>query len=210
MLSISETGLVAQQRRQRLQRGRNASYPNGKLLLARLCDARVLPWWVQVLDEAQCRAFLAMGERWWYLRHDLQWAHLELEDVALDPHDPPWVLEAPQRRGLIDASYPYTLIDHFQLSDPELLTRLPRARWYTFFRRVVATAAAAGIHGHRRVVMVATWTLLARRLLGPDPARVQLQLVLASGSPIPPVICNVASPRDQTWEWSWCVSRHGH
>lgn len=200
MLSIIETSLDAQQLQQRLQRRLDASYPNGKLFLARFFDARVLPWWVQVLDEAQCRAFLAMGERWWYLRHDLQWAHLELEDVALDPHDPPWVLGAPQRRALIDASYPYTLIDHFQLTDPELLARLPRARWYSFFRRVVATAAAAGIEDSRRVVMVATWALLAGSDFGEDPAWQQRLQDFASGRRSAADIGDEVWPLEESWD----------
>lgn len=200
LLSLIDTTLSADALLQRLQRRLDASYPNGKEFLARFFDARVLPWWVQVLDAPQCRSFLALGERWWYLRHDLQWAHLELEDTALDPHDPPWVLAAPQRRGLIDASYPYTLIDHFQLTDPELLARLPRARWYTFFRRVVATAAAAGIEDSRRMVMVATWSLLAGVDLGEDPAwRLRLQ-EFASGRRSAADIGDEVWPLEESWD----------
>ncbi|MBA0283950.1 DUF4123 domain-containing protein [Stenotrophomonas maltophilia] len=200
LLSLIDTTLTAEALQQRLQRRLDASYPNGKEFLARFFDARVLPWWVQVLDEPQCRAFLALGERWWYLRHDLQWAHLDLHDAAQDPHEPPWVLEAPQRRALIDASYPYTLIDHFQLTDPELLARLPRARWYTFFRRVVATAAAAGIEDSRRVVMVATWALLAGTDLGEDPAWQQRLQDFASGRRGAADIGDEVWPLEESWD----------
>jgi len=176
LLSLIDTTLSADALLQRLQRRLDASYPNGKEFLARFFDARVLPWWVQVLDAPQCRSFLALGERWWYLRHDLQWAHLELEDTALDPHDPPWVLAAPQRRGL------------------------PRARWYTFFRRVVATAAAAGIEDSRRVVMVATWSLLAGVDLGEDPAwRLRLQ-EFASGRRSAADIGDEVWPLEESWD----------
>ncbi|HDS1649397.1 DUF4123 domain-containing protein [Stenotrophomonas sp. TWI169] len=200
LLSLIDTALPAEELQQRLQRRLDASYPNGKLFLARFFDARVLPWWVQVLDAAQCRAFLALGERWWYLRHDLKWAHLELQDSVQDPHDPPWVLEAAQRRALIDASYPYTLIDHFQLSDPELLARLPRARWYTFFRRVVATAADVGIEDSRRLVMVSTWALLAGVDLGEDPAwRLRLQ-DFAAGRRSAADIGDEVWPLEESWD----------
>jgi len=200
LLSLIDTALPAEELQQRLQRRLDASYPNGKLFLARFFDARVLPWWVQVLDAAQCRAFLALGERWWYLRHDLKWAYLELQDSAQDPHDPPWVLEAPQRHALIDASYPYTLIDHFQLSDPELLARLPRARWYTFFRRVVATAADVGIEDSRRLVMVSTWALLAGVDLGEDPAwRLRLQ-DFAAGRRSAADIGDEVWPLEESWD----------
>ena len=200
LLSVIDTKLTGGELQQRLQRRLDASYPNGKLFLARFFDARVLPWWVQVLDESQCRAFLALGERWWFLRHDLQWAQLELEDPALDPHDPPWVLEAPQRRALIDASYPYTLIDHFQLSDPELLARLPRARWYTFFRRVVATAAEASIEDSRRLVMVATWALLVGADLGEDPAWRQRLQDFAAGRRSAAGIGDEVWPLEESWD----------
>lgn len=200
LLSVIETTLTGEALQQRLQRRLDACYPNGKEFLARFFDARVLPWWVQVLDEAQCRAFLALGECWWYLRHDLQWARLELADVVPDPHDPPWVLEALQRRALIDASYPYALIDHFQLTDPELLARLPRARRYTFFRRVVATAAAAGIEDSRRVVMVATWALLAGIDLGEDPAWQQRLQDFASGRRSAADIGDEVWPLEESWD----------
>ncbi|MDV9040672.1 DUF4123 domain-containing protein [Stenotrophomonas sp. RAC2] len=200
MLSVIDSALPAEALQQRLQRRLDARYPNGKAFLARFFDARVLPWWVQVLDEAQCRAFLTLGERWWYLRHDLQWAHLDLHDAAQDPHDPPWVLEAPQRRALIDASYPYTLIDHFQLSDPELLARLPRARWYAFLRRAVATAAAAGIEDSRRVVMVAAWALLAGTDLGEDPAWQQRLQDFASGRRSAADVGDEVWPLEESWD----------
>ncbi|HIE1098825.1 MULTISPECIES: DUF4123 domain-containing protein [Stenotrophomonas] len=200
LLSVIETALGAEALLQRLQRRLDARFPNGKEFLARFFDARVLPWWVQVLDETQCRDFLSLGERWWYLRHDLRWAQLELQDAVQDPHDPPWVLEANQRRALIDASYPYTLIDHFQLSDPELLARLPRERWYTVLRRAVATAAAAGIEDSRRVVMVATWTLLAGVDLGEDPAWRQRLQDFASGRRSAADIGDEVWPLEESWD----------
>jgi Domain of unknown function (DUF4123) len=200
LLSVIETTLGAGALLQRLQRRLDARFPNGKEFLARFFDARVLPWWVQVLDETQCRDFLSLGERWWYLRHDLRWAQLELQDAVHDPHDPPWVLEANQRRALIDASYPYTLIDHFQLSDPELLARLPRERWYTVLRRAVATAAAAGIEDSRRVVMVATWTLLAGVDLGEDPAWRQRLQDFASGRRSAADIGDEVWPLEESWD----------
>ncbi|MHC1651910.1 DUF4123 domain-containing protein [Stenotrophomonas maltophilia] len=200
LLSVIETTSSAEALLQRLQRRLDARFPNGKEFLARFFDARVLPWWVQVLDETQCRDFLSLGERWWYLRHDLRWAQLELQDTAQDPHDPPWVLEAPQRRALIDASYPYTLIDHFQLTDPELLARLPRERWYSVLRRAVATAAAAGIEDSRRVVMVATWTLLAGVDLGEDPAWRQRLQDFASGRRSAADIGDEVWPLEESWD----------
>lgn len=200
LLSVIETALGAEALLQRLQRRLDARFPNGKEFLARFFDTRVLPWWVQVLDETQCRDFLSLGERWWYLRHDLRWAQLELQDAVQDPHDPPWVLEANQRRALIDASYPYTLIDHFQLSDPELLARLPRERWYTVLRRAVAAAAAAGIEDSRRVVMVATWTLLAGVDLGEDPAWRQRLQDFASGRRSAADIGDEVWPLEESWD----------
>lgn len=200
LLSVIETTLGAEALLQRLQRRLDARFPNGKEFLARFFDARVLPWWVQVLDETQCRDFLSLGERWWYLRHDLRWAQLELQDIVQDPHDAPWVLEAAQRRALVDASYPYTLIDHFQLTDPELLARLPRERWYTVLRRAVATAAAAGIEDSRRVVMVATWTLLAGVDLGEDPAWRQRLQDFASGRRSAADIGDEVWPLEESWD----------
>ncbi len=168
-LTLLESPLESGELAQRLARRLDARYPNGKEFIARFYDGRVLPWWVQALDDAQRHDFLAVGERWHYVTHDHRWDTLTLHCPAQDPHAVPWTLDAPQRHALIDASYPYTLIEHFQLTDPELLDRLPSANWYAFLRNAVAVASAFGIEDSRRVVMVCTWALLVGDDLGEDP-----------------------------------------
>ena len=72
------------------------------------------------------------------MTHDHRWDTLALTCPAIDPHLLPWTLEAEQRRVLIDSAYPYTLIDHFQLTDPELLARLQAMLDAGLIRRIGA------------------------------------------------------------------------
>lgn len=160
-LTLIESSLSTSDLLQRLQRRLDAVYPNGKPFLSRFYDARVLPWWIQAMNAEQRQAFLAVGTRWWYLSHELRWVRQELHCPEMDPHDPPWVLGTDQRHALIESSYPYVLMDHFQLTDPGLLQRIPRARWYAHIREVVAMASALGMEDSQRVLMVVTWSLLA-------------------------------------------------
>lgn len=161
VLTLIDSSLHLNDLQQWLQRRLDSIYPNGKPFLSRFYDARVLPWWIQAMNAEQRQTFLAVGTRWWYLSHNLRWISQELHCPEMDPHDPPWVLETDQRHALIESSYPYVLMDHFQLTDPGLLQRIPPSRWYIHIREVVAMASALGIEDSRRVLMVVTWSLLA-------------------------------------------------
>lgn len=199
VLSLIESPLQIDALLQRLQRRLDASYPNGKQFISRYFDARVLPWWVQALDEQQRDDFLAIGHRWTYLQHDLCWEHLGLHCPVQEPHDPPWVLEAEQRHALIDASYPYTLIDHFQLTDLDLLQRVPREHWYAYIRKVVAMASAFGIEEGKHVVMVVTWSLLTGLDLAEAPGWPKRLADYASGQRSAADIGNEVWPRQESW-----------
>lgn len=180
-LTLIESSLQSSELLQRLQRRLDSVYPNGKSFLSRFYDARVLPWWIQAINAEQRQTFLAVGKRWWYLRHDLRWDSQELHCPEVDPHDPPWVLGAEQRHALIESSYPYVLMDHLQLTDPGLLRRVPRAHWYQHIREVVALASSLGIEDSRRVLMVVTWSLLAGEGFMTDSLWQQRLIDYASG-----------------------------
>jgi len=183
----------------RLTRRLDARYPNGKEFLARFYDGRVLPWWVQALDREQRDVFLSLGERWHYVTHDHRWDSLALTCPGSDRHQLPWTLETEQRRVLIDSAYPYTLIEHYQLTDPELLDRLPSANWYAFLRGAVALAARFGIEDSRRVLMVCTWALLAGDDLADDPAWQQRLQDFADGRRTAKQIGDAVWPMEETW-----------
>lgn len=169
-LSVIDAALGLHALAERLRQRLEARYPNGKAFTARFFDARVLPWWVSILDDAQREAFLSVGGRWTFLDARLEWTQLGLRCPAHDPHVAPWVLQAEQRRGLIDALYPYTLMDHFLLTGPELLERYPRATWYYRLRDAVAAAEAHGITDSARLSVVASWALIGDVDLAEDPA----------------------------------------
>lgn len=197
--TVIESPLAQEALLQRLSRRLDARYPNGKEFLARFYDGRVLPWWVQALDAEQRDTFLALGDRWHFVTHDHRWDSLALTCPAQDPHTQPWTLEAEQRRVLIDSSYPYTLIEHYQLTDPELLDRLPSANWYRFLRSAVEVAARFGIEDSRRVLMVCTWALLVGDDLADDPVWQRRLQDFADGRRTAKQIGDEVWPVEETW-----------
>lgn len=197
--TVLETPLTQDVLLQRLVRRLDARYPNGKEFLSRFFDGRVLPWWVDALLPEQREAFLALGNRWHYVTHDHRWDSLALTCPVQDPHVPPWTLESAARRVLIDSAYPYTLIEHYQLTDPELLDRLPAANWYGFLRQAVDVAARYGIQDSQRVLMVCTWALLLGDDFADDAAwHVRLQ-DFAEGRRTAKQIGDEVWPVEETW-----------
>ena len=59
----------------------------------------------------------------------------------------------------MDACYPYTVIEHFEQTDPELLDELLPAERYTHFSQALRRAASYGIEGGASAVLYCTLTL---------------------------------------------------
>src|SRR5690606_259188 len=104
--------------------------------------------------------FFALGHAWWYVTPHMTWEAIALVEAEIDPYTPPLELDDTQRRRLMDDAYPYALIDHFALTDPELLERVPPADRYRFFHDCMRMAAGHGIRDASKLVMVCTWALL--------------------------------------------------
>lgn len=160
-ITLLESSLSQDELVQRLMRRLDAQFPNGKAYLTRYFDGRVLPLLVGVLAPEQRESFLALGHTWHYVTPEGYWNALPLTAPASDPFTPPLRLAEEQRRKLVDDSYPYTLIDHFRLTDPELLAKVSEPDQYRFFRACVGLADRYGIRDGGRTLMVCTWALLS-------------------------------------------------
>lgn len=159
-VTLIDTPLSQRELSQRLGRRLDARLPNGKDFLARFYDGRVLPLLSSVLEDTQRADFFALGHAWWYVTPHVTWEAIALVEAEIDPYTPPLELDDTQRRRLMDDAYPYALIDHFALTDPELLERVPPADRYRFFHDCMRMAAGHGIRDASKLVMVCTWALL--------------------------------------------------
>lgn len=199
-VTFIDTPLPQGELSQRLSRRLDARLPNGKEFLARFYDGRVLPLLWQVLTDSQRESFFSLGTAWWYVAPHLAWETLGLFHAEVDPYAPPLQLDDAQRRRLIDDAYPYTLIDHFTLTDPELLDRVPPEDRYRFIRNCMRMAAEHGVRDGKRLVMVCTWALLSGDTFFHDPAWQQRLEDLGAGRR------NTREISDEVWpqeEESW-------
>ena len=186
---------------ERLRRRLDARLPNGKDFLARFYDGRVLPLLSNVLDDSQRDAFFALGHAWWYVAPHLVWETIALAEAEADPYAPPLELDDMQRRRLMDDAYPYTLIDHFALTDPELLGRVPPADRYRFFRDCTRMAAEYGIRDAKKLVMVCTWALLLGEGFHQEPDWQQRLQDLGAGRRTTRQITDEVWPvEEETWD----------
>ncbi len=128
-----------------IRRRMDVSLPDGLACMNRFFDGRVAPHFVDVLTAEQRRRFCSFASQWWVVGHDLRWQALAAQELTPDPFEPPLQLDERQQNQLVDACYPYAVIDHFERTDSELLQRLAPARRYAVFDAALREAARYGI-----------------------------------------------------------------
>lgn len=162
--SFIDTPLAFDTLLMRLNARTNAAFPNKVEYTLRYFDGRVLPHLVAVLNDGQRAAYLGLSRSWWYVTPALAWAAFESEVQTKDTFQPPLQLSSAQRRALIDLCYPNSIIEHFHLTDGELLDRVPPSERYAFFAAALKAAEKYGIDGGPNAVLFCTLALLE----GPD------------------------------------------
>ena len=112
-----------------------------------------------------------------------------------------WSSDVCSSDPLMDDAYPYTLIDHFALTDPELLERVPPADRYRFFRDCTRMAAEYGIRDAKKLVMVCTWALLLGEGFHQEPDWQQRLQDLGAGRRTTRQITDEVWPvEEETWD----------
>lgn len=199
-VTFIDTPLEPGELSQRLLRRLDARFPNGKEFLVRFFDGRVLPLLSAVLTPAQRAGFLAVGRDWWYIDADQVWQSASLTAPMIDPYSPPLQLDDAQRRALFSDTYPYYLIDHFTLTDKELLDRVPARDQYRFLRQCMRNGEGYGIHEGKKIAMVCTWALLLGENFHLDPVWQARLSDFATGRRTARDIGNEVWPVEESWE----------
>jgi hypothetical protein len=128
-----------------IRRRMDLTLPDGLACMNRFFDGRVAPHFVEALTAEQRLRFCSFASQWWVVGHDLRWRSLVSEERRPDPFDGPLELNERQQAQLVDACYPYAVIDHFERTDAELLQRLAPARRYAVFDTALQEAARYGV-----------------------------------------------------------------
>lgn len=125
----------------------------------RFFDGRVAPHWLSVLTAEQRPRFAAFASQWWVVSHQHVWISLGCNEIRPDPYDEPMVINERQQADMVDACFPYTVIEHFEQTDPELLERVPPAAQYGWFQKALAVARRYGIDDGPDSMLFCTLTL---------------------------------------------------
>ncbi len=144
---------------QRLRSRLDARLPERFDCVNRFFDGRVTPHLHACLSPAQREAFFCVGTQWWVVDHTHRWLSLPCAFSEHDAFEPPLELDERQQAHLIDACYPYAVIDHFMQTDEELLDSLPPNERYGFVRGALQTAAQYGIDGGATAILFCTLAL---------------------------------------------------
>ena len=143
----------------RLRARLDARLPDNFSCVNRYFDGRITPHLHGCLTDAQRAAFFSVSTQWWVVSHNHQWQSLACAFALHDPFNAPQVLNEAEQAQMIDACYPYTVIEHFAQTDEELLDEVPAAERYGFFRQALIAAARFGIEGGASAILFCTLTL---------------------------------------------------
>lgn len=147
----------------RLRRRLLIQLPNGRRMLLRLQDARVLEPLVQVLAGAQFDDFFSFCERCWYVDTSLNWSRVDATVSAHDPENYCLQLDGAQRKALQDACYPHAVIAHFLDTEPALLDPVSSGERYACIRDALRAARQFGIEQSADAIVFCTLALVEGR-----------------------------------------------
>lgn len=142
-----------------LRKRLDVTLPDQFECINRFFDGRVAPHWLSILTPEQRARFSAFASEWWVVSHEHVWTSLACSEIGPDPFTGQMVISERQQADMIDACYPYTVIDHFEQTDPELLERVPPAAQYGWLQRALAVARRYSIDDGPESMLFCTLTL---------------------------------------------------
>ena len=158
-ISIIVSPLPLAELSKRLRARLDARLPEQFDCINRYFDGRITPHLHACLNPTQQHVFFSVATQWWVLDHAQEWQNLRCLFAPVDTFQSPLELDETQQAELIDACYPYTVIEHFMLSDEELLETVPQTQRYAFFRDALRAAASYGIDGGASAILFCTLAL---------------------------------------------------
>lgn len=137
--------------------------PDAVQALLRFYDGRVVGHIAAVLSSEQRARMFSVASSWWHFDGDLRWKSLPCNFSATETLDGPLVLNEQQQNALIDACYPYSVIEHFAETDADLLDTVSLPERYAFFLHALSAARGYGIDGGAEAILFCTLALLRGR-----------------------------------------------
>ena len=119
----------------RLRARLDATLPDRFDCVNRYFDGRVTPHLHECLHPDQRERFFSVCSQWWVVDHTHRWRGLTCNYSGQDHFESPLALDERQQAHLVDACYPYAVIEHFVQTDAELLDEVPAAERYAFLDR---------------------------------------------------------------------------
>lgn len=158
-LSVLAGSASLQEMAEAIRRRMDLTLPDGLACMNRFFDGRVAPHFVDALTAEQRLRFCSFASQWWVVGHDLRWRTVFTQEIKPDPFNGPLELDEHQQVQLVDACYPYAVIDHFERTDAELLQRLAPARRYAVFDAALREAARYGVEDGAHGIFFCTLVL---------------------------------------------------
>lgn len=127
----------------------NIELSDGQEMLMRFFDPRVLPFWFDAILLTYKQALTNYALRWFYWDSGLVLQELALFPPFGEPQETPFPMRLSQQQetSLLDACYPFTLIERFRKEDPEALANVPVAMRYAFFKDQLLRCLGYGLEG---------------------------------------------------------------
>ena len=143
----------------RLRARLDARLPERFDCVNRFFDGRVTPHLHHCLTTTQRDVFFSPCTQWWVVAANHVWLRLPCRLAREEAFRPPLEFDQAQQAYLIEACYPYAVIQHFLQTDAELLATIAEPEQYAFFRDALRAAARFGIDGGATAVLFCTLAL---------------------------------------------------
>lgn len=134
----------------RLMRFADVKLADNTTMVMRFFDPRVLPFWLEIVRPRHSVLLAETVSRWiyWDARQAVTVERFEEPGPeATDERLPLRISEAEEQR-LLDACYPFTLIERFRSEDPDALARVPVIERQAFFSAQIERARAHSIESN--------------------------------------------------------------
>jgi Domain of unknown function (DUF4123) len=133
---------------EQLTRFVDVTLDDGSEMVMRYFDARVFPFWLEVLTPPYRAHAASVVNQWLYWGSDLQVKTISFTQ-APQHKEPDWPMQisVQQENALMTACEPFTMIERFRTQDGAALSKVAPEQRYAFFREQLERAQRHGLSG---------------------------------------------------------------